>query len=126
MNVEPAADFELEDQRESCAGFTNLFGAEPGSAIWLIEVTIGDSPQDVEAARCFGGLGCLVRTGWAADDKVVEEARASAAFIGETITDAVDWILSKEQVNCEQAAEGESANTDEGAEAAWREDSREY
>ena len=59
--------------------------------------TIGDSPQDVEAARRFRGLGCLVRTGWAADGKVVEEARESAAFIGETIADAVDWILKREQ-----------------------------
>ena len=54
--------------------------------------TIGDSPQDVEAACRFGGTGCLVRTGWAAQDSVVEEARASAAFIGDTITDAVEWI----------------------------------
>ena len=57
---------------------------------------IGDSPQDVEAARSFGGTGCLVRTGWAAKDTVVEEARASAAFIGDSIVDAVDWILEKE------------------------------
>ncbi len=58
--------------------------------------TIGDSPQDVEAARRFGGTGCLVRTGWAAEDRFLEDARASAAFIGDTITDAVDWIISRE------------------------------
>ena len=26
---------------------------------------IGDSPEDVRAARCLGARGCLVRTGWA-------------------------------------------------------------
>lgn len=66
--------------------------------------TIGDSPQDVVAARRFGGLGCLVRTGWAADQKVVEEARSSAAFISDTIGDAVDWILSRQGRSCEQDA----------------------
>ena len=59
--------------------------------------TIGDSPLDVEAACRFGGTGCLVRTGWAADDRFLEEARASAAFIADTITDAADWIISREQ-----------------------------
>ena len=57
--------------------------------------TIGDAPEDVEAARRFGGTGCLVRTGWAADDRFVETARASAAFIGDTIRDAVHWILTR-------------------------------
>ncbi len=62
---------------------------------------IGDSPEDVEAARRFCGAGCLVRTGWAADDGVVEKARTSAAFIGDTITDAVRWILDREQLKRE-------------------------
>lgn len=59
--------------------------------------TIGDSPQDVLAAKGFGGLGCLVRTGWAADENVAEEVRDSAAFVGQTITDAVNWILLREE-----------------------------
>ena len=63
----------------------------------LQSYVIGDSPQDVEAACNFGGTGCLVRTGWAADDSVIEKARASAAFIGQTIVDVVDWILMKEK-----------------------------
>lgn len=58
---------------------------------------IGDSPQDVEAARRFGGTGCLVRTGWAADQRFLDEARASAAFIGDRITDSADWILSRDR-----------------------------
>lgn len=56
---------------------------------------IGDSPQDVEAAHRFGGIGCLVRTGWAADDRVVKEAEASAAFVGDSIVDAADWIITR-------------------------------
>ena len=43
-----------------------------------------------------------------ADDQVVETARVSAAFIGGTIADAVDWVLCKEQENCEQATEGDA------------------
>ena len=62
---------------------------------------IGDSPQDVEAACRFGGTGCLVRTGWAADDGIVAKAQASATFIGDTITDAVNWILGREHDNCQ-------------------------
>ncbi len=61
--------------------------------------TIGDSPQDVEAARRFGGTGCLVRTGWATEIQVVEKARASAAFIGDTVTDAVEWIVGREDLD---------------------------
>ena len=63
--------------------------------------TIGDSPQDVEAACRFGGTGCLVRTGWAAEDRFLEQARASAAFIGDTISDAADSIMSRERGNRE-------------------------
>lgn len=59
--------------------------------------TIGDSPQDVEAARRFGGTGCFVKTGWAIENPiVVEEVQASSAFIGDTIIDIVDWIISRE------------------------------
>ena len=64
--------------------------------------TIGDSPQDVHAASRFGGTGCLVRTGWAADDEVVEQARAAAGFIGDTMTDVVQWIVAKEHENDER------------------------
>ena len=63
----------------------------------LQSYVIGDSPEDVKAACQFGGTGCLVRTGWAADNSVVEKARSSAAFIGQTVVDAVDWILTKEK-----------------------------
>ena len=64
--------------------------------------TIGDSPQDVEAARRFGGTGCLVKTGWAAEDKFLDKARPSAAFIGDSITEAVEWVVGREQKNGEQ------------------------
>jgi ribonucleotide monophosphatase NagD (HAD superfamily) len=64
--------------------------------------TIGDSPQDVEAARRFGGTGCLVKTGWAAEDKFLDKARPSTAFIGDSITQAVEWVVGREQKNGEQ------------------------
>ena len=64
--------------------------------------TIGDSPQDVEAARRFGGTGCVVRTGWVAEDRFLDEARPFAEFIGDSISDAAEWIVGREQKNGEQ------------------------
>jgi D-glycero-D-manno-heptose 1,7-bisphosphate phosphatase len=55
---------------------------------------IGDSPDDVQAARRLGARGCLVRTGWAVDPRVVEEAAADAAAILPSFRMAVDWILA--------------------------------
>ena len=84
----------------------NSFLYEQAAADWSIDLrrsyTIGDSPQDVEAARRFGGTGCLVRTGWAAEDKFLDEARPFAAFIGDSISDAVEWVVNREQKNGEQ------------------------
>ena len=54
---------------------------------------IGDSPEDVRAAKRIGARGCLVRTGWAADPRIMESALADASVIVESIVDAVDWIL---------------------------------
>jgi histidinol-phosphate phosphatase family protein len=56
---------------------------------------VGDSPADVEAASRFGGLGCLVRTGWGTSEKVVEEALQHRAHIAASLTEAVDWILDR-------------------------------
>jgi len=55
---------------------------------------IGDSEDDVRAAHRFGGMGCLVRTGWAADPAVVERAAFYTSFVAESLGEAVDWILS--------------------------------
>lgn len=54
---------------------------------------IGDSPDDVRAAKRLGAKGCLVRTGWATDPHVVEAAALDATMIVESLNDAVDWIL---------------------------------
>jgi len=54
---------------------------------------IGDSPEDVRAAKCFGGRGCLVRTGWASDPRVVEAAASDASVVVQLLAEAVDWIL---------------------------------
>jgi ribonucleotide monophosphatase NagD (HAD superfamily) len=54
---------------------------------------VGDSPVDVRAARRLGARGCLVRTGWAADPSVVEEAAPDASIIVSSLAEAADWIL---------------------------------
>jgi D-glycero-D-manno-heptose 1,7-bisphosphate phosphatase len=54
---------------------------------------IGDSPDDVRAARKLRARGCLVRTGWAADPAVAEAAAADASIIVYSFAEAVDWIL---------------------------------
>lgn len=55
---------------------------------------IGDSPDDVRAARLLGARGCLVRTGWARDPRVVEAALPDASMVADSFAQAVDWILS--------------------------------
>ena len=54
---------------------------------------IGDSPDDVRAARRLGARGCLVRTGWASDPRVVEAAVPDASMVVDSFAQAVDWIL---------------------------------
>jgi D-glycero-D-manno-heptose 1,7-bisphosphate phosphatase len=67
---------------------TREHGIAPGRSF-----VIGDSPDDVRAARRMGALGCLVRTGWAAAPDVVEEAAADSSVVADSIVEAVDWIL---------------------------------
>ena len=55
---------------------------------------IGDSPDDVRAARHLGARGCLVRTGWASDPRVVETALPDAIIVADSFAQAVDWILA--------------------------------
>jgi ribonucleotide monophosphatase NagD (HAD superfamily) len=55
---------------------------------------IGDSPDDVRAAKRLGARGCLVRTGWASDPQVVETARPDASVVVDSLNEAVDWILA--------------------------------
>jgi D-glycero-D-manno-heptose 1,7-bisphosphate phosphatase len=54
---------------------------------------IGDSPEDVRAARRLGARGCLVRTGWATDPRVVEKAAPDASVVVSSLAEAADWIL---------------------------------
>ena len=56
---------------------------------------IGDSQDDVLAARQFGGQGCLVRTGWAEDPAVVDSTAPYSAYVAESLARAVDWILEQ-------------------------------
>ena len=57
---------------------------------------IGDSADDVRAAQQFGGNGCLVRTGWAEDPRIVERAVPYASYVAESLREAVDWILHQD------------------------------
>jgi histidinol-phosphate phosphatase family protein len=54
---------------------------------------IGDSPDDVRAARRLGARGCLVRTGWAADPALAAKAAPDATAIVDSLNDATNWIL---------------------------------
>jgi D-glycero-D-manno-heptose 1,7-bisphosphate phosphatase len=58
---------------------------------------IGDSPDDMGAAQRLGARGCLVRTGWASDPRVVEMATQDATIVVDSFAQAVDWILSLER-----------------------------
>lgn len=83
---------------ESCAcKKPNPFLYERAALEHGIDVTrsfvIGDSPDDVVAARRLGARGCLVRTGWAADPRVVRDAAQDATVIVASFTAAVDWVL---------------------------------
>lgn len=57
---------------------------------------VGDSPDDAHAATVIGARGCLVRTGWAADARVVAAASPDAWYVGETLADIVDRILESD------------------------------
>lgn len=56
---------------------------------------IGDTAADVEAASRFGGRGCLVRTGYAADEAEARRARRFSSYTGQTFGDVVDWIVNQ-------------------------------
>ena len=56
---------------------------------------IGDSAADMEAAERFGGVGCLVRTGWAEAEDEFIKARPHAKYVANTLAAAVDWILTQ-------------------------------
>ena len=56
---------------------------------------VGDSPDDVCAARRLGARGCLVRTGWAADPAMRRKGAADASVVTDSVVEAVEWILSR-------------------------------
>ncbi len=53
--------------------------------------TVGDTPADVEAARRFGGRGCLVQS--PQSGTAVASDTAAASFIGRTLQEIADWII---------------------------------
>ena len=54
---------------------------------------VGDSPDDIRAANRIGIRSCLVRTGWAADSRIVSEVEAETTAVAPSIVEAVDWLL---------------------------------
>jgi D-glycero-D-manno-heptose 1,7-bisphosphate phosphatase len=56
---------------------------------------IGDSAADVEAACRFGGRGCLVRTGWAADEREAKRAIPYASHVAQSLSDAAAWVVGQ-------------------------------
>ena len=58
-------------------------------------VVIGDSADDMEAARRLGVVGCVVRIGWAADEEHLALARPKASYVGNDLKEVVDWILTE-------------------------------
>lgn len=84
--------------KEACAcKKPNILLYERAARQHGIDVTksfvVGDSPDDVRAAKRLGAKGCLVRTGWAVDMRVVETAAPDATVVVASLTAAVDWIL---------------------------------
>ena len=62
---------------------------------------IGDTASDVMAGKKMGGTGCLVKTGWKENESEYENAKHKASYIGYTIGEVVDWILTNERNNME-------------------------
>jgi D-glycero-D-manno-heptose 1,7-bisphosphate phosphatase len=56
---------------------------------------VGDGAVDMEAASRLGGIGCLVRTGWAQDEVELARARVYASFVGADLAAAADWMLAR-------------------------------
>lgn len=56
---------------------------------------VGDSAGDVGAAYGFKGRGCLVRTGWGLDQREISRAQQYGPFIANSLSDAVNWVLSQ-------------------------------
>ncbi len=53
---------------------------------------IGDTADDMEAARRLGGVGCLVSP--TPSSTFHDSPRPRAGFVGRDVADAVEWILS--------------------------------
>jgi len=54
---------------------------------------IGDTAEDMEAARRFDGVGCFIHP--IAPDAPAAGSASGAAFVGRDVPAAVDWILSR-------------------------------
>jgi len=60
---------------------------------------IGDTAWDIIAGKNIGAHGCLVRTGYAANESEYQNAVSNASYIGQSLKDVVNWILKNERNN---------------------------
>jgi D-glycero-D-manno-heptose 1,7-bisphosphate phosphatase len=79
----------------------NSFLYEQAAKDYAIDLSnsyvIGDTVLDVMAGKNMGGYGCLVRTGYAESENEYLKARPFASYVGQTLGDVVNWILSNER-----------------------------
>lgn len=64
---------------------------------------IGDTNDDIQAARLLGAQGCLVLTGWGARQS--EQVKKQAAFVGANIWTVVQWIVTNTGIVRSRASE---------------------
>jgi D-glycero-D-manno-heptose 1,7-bisphosphate phosphatase len=57
-------------------------------------VVIGDTYDDMAAARVLGIPGCLVRTGWGEHNIREKQADRIASFVANDILDAARWVTT--------------------------------
>ena len=56
---------------------------------------IGDTAADMQAAKQFRGIGCLVRTGSVEGGADLARAEADANYVGRDVAHVVQWILDQ-------------------------------
>jgi D-glycero-D-manno-heptose 1,7-bisphosphate phosphatase len=79
----------------------NTFLYEQAAKDYSIDLSrsyvVGDTSLDVIAGKNIGGHGCLVRVGSVANDSEYKDERQNASFIGQTLSDIVNWILTNKR-----------------------------
>ena len=72
-----------------------------GRLISAVHTRLAIAHKMLKQHDALAGRDALVRSGWA-EGKILDEDRPFAAFIGDSISDAVEWIVSREQKKVEE------------------------